>query len=31
MHNIESDLITKIDKCKGCLREEKTEENRCQY
>jgi hypothetical protein len=31
MHNIESNLITKIDKCKGCSRDEKIEENSCQY
>jgi len=31
MHNIESDLITKIDKCNSCLRKEETEENSCQY
>jgi hypothetical protein len=31
MHNIETNLITKIDKCKGCSRDEKIEENSCQY
>jgi ribonuclease HI len=31
MHDIESDLITKIDRCKGCSRDEKIEENSCQY